>query len=145
MKKWMPQQVLSCSLCGKVNDSINHLFFQCEYSDQIWRNLKKKLIFRGLPNRLDDIISMLSRYPYTSNIWNFVNRVLLASCVYFLWQERNSRLFKKRKRSVNELENVIQDHIKMKLMLIKVKNSSAVKAVASLWNLQLSADRLVLK
>ena len=34
---------MKCPLCKKVNDSHNHLFFECEYSKNIWEKLKGKM------------------------------------------------------------------------------------------------------
>ncbi|XP_071689125.1 uncharacterized protein [Rutidosis leptorrhynchoides] len=130
-----------CPLCDKVKDSIHHLFFQCEYSAQIWKMVKSKVIFRGLPNRLDAIVGKLAQYPFTNTIWNFINRSILAASVYYVWHERNSRLFKKGKRTVSDLCDAIQNHVRMKLVLLKVKKSKAVIKAGQMWSLQWIDDK----
>ncbi|XP_071728929.1 uncharacterized protein [Rutidosis leptorrhynchoides] len=97
MQIWMPGSVFKCSLCDKVNDSIRHLFFECEYSKSIWMVMKGKLLFKGLPNQIDGIVDCLAKYPYNNKIWCTVNRIMLAACVYFVWNERNCRLFRIKK------------------------------------------------
>ncbi|XP_071738976.1 uncharacterized protein [Rutidosis leptorrhynchoides] len=98
MQSWMPHMQMICPLCEKTNDSVNHLFFQCDYSG--------------------------------------FNRLVLAACVYFIWQERNARLFRHQKKAATKVGEDVQNYIRWKLLSLKVKNSSAVKKVAELWNLK---------
>ncbi|XP_071727568.1 uncharacterized protein [Rutidosis leptorrhynchoides] len=102
------------------SDSINHLFFLCEYSGAVWKIFRDKLLFRGLPNQFSGILQCLAKYPYSNNIWNIMNRIVFAACVYFVWQERNYRIFKYRRRSIDNLVQVIQDYIRLKLVSLKI-------------------------
>ncbi|GJX66938.1 RNA-directed DNA polymerase, eukaryota, reverse transcriptase zinc-binding domain protein [Tanacetum coccineum] len=43
---WRPNEDLKCALCSKYNDSHNHLFFTCEFSKEVWRELLKLLNVR---------------------------------------------------------------------------------------------------
>lgn len=36
LMKWYPNKVMKCSLCKTVEDSHDHLFFQCKYSQEVW-------------------------------------------------------------------------------------------------------------
>ncbi|XP_071697409.1 uncharacterized protein [Rutidosis leptorrhynchoides] len=136
MKSWMPQVPLLCPLCEKTNDSINHLFFQCEFSSCVWKDIKAKLIFRGLPYSLDSIVQRMAVYPFTKNIWNIVNRLVIAACVYFVWRERNARLFRHQKKEALKVGEDVQNYIRWKLLSLTVKNSSAIRKVADLWNMK---------
>ncbi|XP_071740163.1 uncharacterized protein [Rutidosis leptorrhynchoides] len=110
-----------------------HSFIMCGC---IWKDLKSKLIFRGLPNDLDSIVQRMAVYPFTKNIWNVVNRLALAACVYFIWQERNSRLFRNPKKAAKQVGDDIQNFIRWKLLSLTVKSSIAVKKDVELWNLK---------
>ncbi|XP_071696401.1 uncharacterized protein [Rutidosis leptorrhynchoides] len=143
IQQWMPNVVLSCVLCNKERDSIDHLFFSCEYSLKVWERLKSCLIFRGLPNLLSQAVQVLSQYPHTNNIWCILNRLVLAACVYYIWQERNHRVFKDVKRSANVLSDMIFNYVQMKMLTFKVKPSSAVIKAAKMWKLQLLGSRFV--
>ncbi|XP_071695806.1 uncharacterized protein [Rutidosis leptorrhynchoides] len=103
---------------------------------KVWNKIKAKLIFRGLSNSLQSIIDDMAQYPYTNNIWNIINRLVIAACVYFLWIERNLRLFQQKKRSIDEVWEGITKFIRLKLVSLKVKCSGAVIKAASIWNLQ---------
>ncbi|XP_071694347.1 uncharacterized protein [Rutidosis leptorrhynchoides] len=135
ISKWMPNKNLSCCFCGMIHDSINHLFFRCDYSDAIWKKFKSMILFRGLPNHFEGIVNALAIYPFSNNISNVVNRIVFAACVYFIWNERNGRLFKLKKKAANELYETIYDHVRFKLVTMKIRRSAAVLKVAQLWNL----------
>lgn len=38
--KWYPNKSMTCSLCGEVNDSHEHLFFKCKYSMEVWKKAR---------------------------------------------------------------------------------------------------------
>ncbi|XP_071741182.1 uncharacterized protein [Rutidosis leptorrhynchoides] len=145
IQKWMPNQSFKCVLCDKVNDSVNHLFFSCEYSLKVWSSLKHYLLFKGLSNCLIEIIQSLAQYPYTSNIWCILNRIVLAACVYYIWQERNYRIFKKAQRSEGILSDEIVKFVQIKMLTFRVKQSKAVKCAAKIWKLKLQNSRFCIE
>ncbi|XP_071695025.1 uncharacterized protein [Rutidosis leptorrhynchoides] len=145
MQIWLPNIPMSCSLCGKIKDSTKHLFFQCEFSAYIWKELKSNLLFKGLPNDLESIVNRLALYPFTRNIWNIINRSVLAACVYHIWHERNSRLFRGKKRTAEAICEDIQSYIRLKLMQLKVKKSPAILKAANVWKLNLESNCFSLK
>ncbi|GJX08249.1 RNA-directed DNA polymerase, eukaryota, reverse transcriptase zinc-binding domain protein [Tanacetum coccineum] len=55
-----------------------------------------------------------------------IRRMDFSACVYNIWQERNSRIFKDAKRSGEEVFKCIVEVIKHKLLGITVKDSKAV-------------------
>ncbi|GJT75663.1 hypothetical protein Tco_1042388, partial [Tanacetum coccineum] len=63
---------LTCPLCEATPDSHEHLFFICPFANSVWSRMKVKA---GL---------------------------VVAASAYFIWQERNWRLFKKSKRSIDQ-------------------------------------------
>ncbi|XP_071708750.1 uncharacterized protein [Rutidosis leptorrhynchoides] len=135
LQKWYPNLQLKCVLCDLEVDSHKHLFYSCAYSSAIWGMVNRKLLFKGLPNDLQRIMVMLSGYPYSKNIWNVINRIVIAAVVYYVWQERNYRIFKGRKRSELELKGIIEQFVRFKLLTLKVKGSQAVEKAAKMWEL----------
>ncbi|GKD58425.1 hypothetical protein Tco_1295934 [Tanacetum coccineum] len=65
--------------------------------------------------------------PFKKNIWTIVKKLVFAATTYFLWQERNIRLFQKVKRTEEELGKVIEEAIKIKLSGLRVTESSSVR------------------
>ena len=56
-----------------------------------------------------------------NSIWKIINRVSLAASVYFIWRERNARIFKKETRTVVQVIQSINENVKLRLMSLKVK------------------------
>ncbi|GJU48573.1 lysine histidine transporter-like 8 protein [Tanacetum coccineum] len=77
--------VLECPLCERQPDSHDHLFFECIFSLQVWNQMKRSV--RSV----------------------IVKLVFAASC-YYIWQERNYRLFKNEKRSEDQVIEVIKSN-----------------------------------
>ncbi|GJR52988.1 hypothetical protein Tco_1403509 [Tanacetum coccineum] len=57
----------------------------------------------------------------------------LPKVVYYIWQERNNRLFRNEKRDINTIINIAKEAVGMKLLGIKVKESGTVKEVEEKW------------
>ncbi|KAJ9557338.1 hypothetical protein OSB04_011952 [Centaurea solstitialis] len=103
---WLPDEpVLSCPLCGMGADSHDHLFFQCVYSREVWRRLKATVNLHGFPEVWSTIMEYLNenRGPR----W-LIHRLALSGAIYFIWRERNRRLF----QDVNQPELVVFKQIR---------------------------------
>ena len=84
-----------------------------------------------------EIIDEFSRLKANMNIWSVVRRIVLGASVYFVWQERNSRIFKNNERSVDTLVQNIMESIKGRIMSFIVKDSYAVRTIEDKWNAKL--------
>ncbi|GJY29498.1 RNA-directed DNA polymerase, eukaryota, reverse transcriptase zinc-binding domain protein [Tanacetum coccineum] len=62
-----------------------------------------------------------------NSINSIIRRICLDASVYLIWQERNNRIFRDELRSPDELHKTLEDIIRMRLLSLKVKNSTAVK------------------
>ncbi|GJR51139.1 RNA-directed DNA polymerase, eukaryota, reverse transcriptase zinc-binding domain protein [Tanacetum coccineum] len=109
-------------------DSHNHLFFTCEFSNGIWKELLKMLNVK-LSECWDHIIDEMKVLPSNKNIWSIVRRLVCGTAVYYIWHERNNRLFKNEKRDINTIINIAKEAVGMKLLGIKVKESGMLKKV----------------
>nr|GEY43156.1 hypothetical protein [Tanacetum cinerariifolium] len=132
---WGFQTGLLCSLCNKVNDSHSHLFFLCEYSQEVWKSVAEKMNLTKIIYKWDYIVNDLVQLKNGKNIWSVVRRLCLAAGVYLIWQERTQRTFRGVKRNLKELYTTITDIVKLKLMNMTVKDSGAVRRVADVWEI----------
>ncbi|PWA64577.1 reverse transcriptase zinc-binding domain-containing protein [Artemisia annua] len=130
---WNPNMNLMCQLCSKCNDSHNHLFFNCDYSKEVWRVLKRRIKANNGDNEWRNVIDRMSDMPCNINIRSVVRKMVLATCVYHIWRERNARIFTSEKQSHTELVKVIEDNVRLQLLSIQVKKSKEVEAVAVEW------------
>ena len=85
--KWNNDPNMKCPLCKKVSDSHRHLFFECEYSGDVWKMLKDKLEIMWMSNSWSTIIEQYANDTCNSSIGSVLKRIGLATCVYHLWKE----------------------------------------------------------
>ncbi|GJY24271.1 RNA-directed DNA polymerase, eukaryota, reverse transcriptase zinc-binding domain protein [Tanacetum coccineum] len=104
---WRPNEDLKCALCSKLSES--------------W----------------DQIISEMKALPLNRNIWSIVRRIVCNAAVYYIWQERNNRIFKNKKRDKDTIFNMIKDTVVMKLIGLRVKKSITVNEVEEKWKIKL--------
>ncbi|GJY23016.1 putative reverse transcriptase domain, reverse transcriptase zinc-binding domain protein [Tanacetum coccineum] len=101
-------------------------------------------------------VDMLSKYPFLSNYNTPINmmwiglfgvtlmsrttrcviaKLVVAASAYYVWQERNWRLFQKGKRSIDQVVECIKSVVRLKLLSCKLKKSKSGESMAKLWDL----------
>ncbi|GJV21521.1 hypothetical protein Tco_1370541 [Tanacetum coccineum] len=84
-----------------------------------------------IPTNWMDIVEKVADLPCSNTIRSILRRIILATFVYYIWKERNSRLFTNNKVTA-------QDNIRLQLLSLKVKDSAQVKLVATEWNIKMN-------
>ncbi|GJS65349.1 hypothetical protein Tco_0679913 [Tanacetum coccineum] len=64
-----------------------------------------------------------------------IAKLVVAASAYFIWQERNWRLFKKTKRTVNQVIECIKSAVRLKLLSCSFKRYSEGVRYARMWDL----------
>ncbi|GJY03500.1 reverse transcriptase domain, reverse transcriptase zinc-binding domain protein [Tanacetum coccineum] len=144
VSKWKPNEIMSYALCGTVADSHDHLFFKCQYAKRVWDELQV-LMKKKCNGDWTGIILEFSNLPSNKNIWSIVRKLGCQAAVYYIWQERNGRMFRNKKRDETELIKIICETIKCRLMSIKTKDTEAVKQVERRWSIVFSKLYKVLR
>ncbi|GJX08843.1 hypothetical protein Tco_0196775, partial [Tanacetum coccineum] len=70
---------------------------------------------------------------HTTN--SVVAKLVVAAATYYVWQERKWRLFKKGKRSPDQIVECIKSSVRLKLLSCKLKKSKNGERLARLWDL----------
>nr|GEY17052.1 haloacid dehalogenase-like hydrolase domain-containing protein At2g33255 [Tanacetum cinerariifolium] len=76
--KWGSYDMNACTLCKENDESHDHLFFKCNFSQTIWRKLKPLMQFKSNADKWNDIIEELAEKPNNNSIWSIVRRLCLA-------------------------------------------------------------------
>ncbi|GKF00995.1 hypothetical protein Tco_0027918, partial [Tanacetum coccineum] len=108
------------------------VFFDCIFSSQIWEHMK---MFAGLPNcssPLEDIVTFLVPISKKRSARSVIAKLVFAACSYFIWQERNYRLFKKKERSKEQVLELIMSIVRLKLLSCRFKKTSRVDLLAQI-------------
>ncbi|GJT85212.1 hypothetical protein Tco_1066929 [Tanacetum coccineum] len=124
-----------CSLCETQPDSHEHLFFKCAFSQQIWMHLKKLVGRSNSGYTFDSIMTLLLPVAKRKASKSTIGKLVIAAAAYFIWQERNRRLFKNTKRSAKDVIECVMSFVRMKLFSCHFKKSKDGLAFARLWEL----------
>ncbi|GJS50336.1 reverse transcriptase zinc-binding domain-containing protein [Tanacetum coccineum] len=144
IKQWGSYDVMCCALCRRDLDSHSHLFFECDYSKEFWDKVNDKMGVCGSNYNWNGIVADMSRKFNGNSINSIVRRLCFAASVYLVWQERNSRIFRDEARSTEELFKILIDVVRMRLLSLKVKRSTAVLRIQERWNVITIARSLYL-
>ena len=91
--------------------------------------------FSSLPSSLDDIVNSLIVAAKSRSVRSVVSKLLFAATSYFIWQERNSRIFKKQFRSEAQVIDVIKSTVRLKLLTCRFKKTANVVDLVRVWKL----------
>ncbi|KAI3797687.1 hypothetical protein L1987_32950 [Smallanthus sonchifolius] len=127
--------LLCCSLCTSGPDSHKHLFFECFYGTQVWNGVKGRAGMETVRNTWDSISDHLVRFAKSKNEKHVIGKLVVGAAAYFVWQERNLRLFSTKKRSADRLVEVILATVRMKLHTMRFKRTSQVERILQDWSL----------
>ncbi|XP_022042323.1 uncharacterized protein LOC110944990 [Helianthus annuus] len=83
----------------------------------------------------DPIVSWLAARASSKSVNNFISRLIVAASIYFVWQERNARIFKNQTRPPDVLSDIIVQTVRYKLMGVKFKESSNVRRLLESWGI----------
>ncbi|KAJ6925333.1 hypothetical protein NC651_009871 [Populus alba x Populus x berolinensis] len=107
----------SCILCGVQAETHDHLFFNCPFSSTVWRDLAAKTLYCW-PNtswqRLLQWAASIFKKP--KDFTHILSRMVLSTAVYYIWYERNNRIFKNAYRSPQELKAEAYEVIRVCIM-----------------------------
>jgi hypothetical protein len=124
-----------CPLCELQSDSHEHLFFECSFSSQVWtRVCGMASIVSSSPNWNTVILAMIPDAK-RKNVEVISSKLVLAAVSYFIWQERNNRLFNNTKRSIQQLCEVIWATVRLKLLSMRFKRNKRVEKLVNTWKL----------
>ncbi|KAJ9536707.1 hypothetical protein OSB04_un000092 [Centaurea solstitialis] len=109
MRRWLPDDSnLLCSLCNQQMDSRDHLFFQCNYSNMVW-NAVRSWIGSVQIGSWSLILHELSNRQWHPG--DMKKKLFFVAAVYYIWQERNHRLFRGKKRDEEHLIRDLKTYI----------------------------------
>ncbi|GJR72494.1 hypothetical protein Tco_0084859 [Tanacetum coccineum] len=125
----------SLSLCNLIPDSHEHLFFVCSFSSQIWHYVRSMADMDLLPPTLHQIVTHLAPMAKHRTARSVIGRLLLAASAYFIWIERNNRLFKNSRKTPEEIRDCIMVTVRLKLLTFRFKNKAMVSSLLAKWNM----------
>ncbi|GJV53424.1 hypothetical protein Tco_1449165 [Tanacetum coccineum] len=101
----------------------------------VWSYLKD---FAGLPNSghsIDDILDDIILFAKRKTLKSIIAKLVVAMTEYFIWQERNSRLFKNVRRMVTQVIDCIMNSVRLKLLSCHLKKTKGALELIHVWKL----------
>lgn len=100
-----------CALCNSEDETHQHLFFMCSTSEQMWNQMLKWLSINRQGQSWEDEITWAIQNAGKKDINLDMYRATVSAAVYFIWQERNYRIFQQRNRIIEQLVRLIIQEI----------------------------------
>ncbi|PWA90162.1 Phytosulfokine [Artemisia annua] len=119
----------------------------CHFARRLWERLKIMAKLNLVSNCWPQLISSIVNIPAKNSIWSVIQRLVWGAAVYYIWQERNVRLFGGYSRNEDELFKIISDAIRLRIMGMQLKVTpdviSASKAIGMDSLVMVSYNRMV--
>ncbi|GJS29804.1 reverse transcriptase domain, reverse transcriptase zinc-binding domain protein [Tanacetum coccineum] len=116
--------LLKCPLCDLVPDSHDHLFFECSFSSHVWSKVRVLCGMDVIPPYLSDVVAFIVPLSKGKTVVSINSRIVVAATSYYIWLERNGRLFKKKTSTPGQIVDVIFSTVRLKLVTFKFKKMS---------------------
>ncbi|KAJ0548751.1 putative RNA-directed DNA polymerase [Helianthus annuus] len=127
--------LMCCSLCTRGPDSHEHLFFECEYASRVWDGVKDRANMASTQHHWTQILDYLMNIAASKSADHIISKMVVSAAAYFVWDERNARLFSIRKRSRDQLVDIILNTVRMKLQTMRFRASSRTERALQQWRL----------
>ncbi|GKC04232.1 putative RNA-directed DNA polymerase, eukaryota, reverse transcriptase zinc-binding domain protein, partial [Tanacetum coccineum] len=88
-----------------------------------------------VPPILDAIVDWFRPMASKRTFKSIVGKLLFAATAYYIWSERNNRIFKNTRRSPEELKDIIMVVVRLKLVTFRFKNKMAVISMLLEWKM----------
>ncbi|PWA52804.1 RNA-directed DNA polymerase, eukaryota, Reverse transcriptase zinc-binding domain protein [Artemisia annua] len=134
---------MKCIFCKRVKDSHDHLFFGCELPGKVWNRMKNLVKLNTAPNCWSEILDFMLRRPINKSIWSILQRLVIGASIYYIWQERNLRLFQGKVRSIDEICYMIQDVVRLRILGLNITDSDQVLEAAKVWDFHVEREKVI--
>ncbi|KAM0004605.1 putative reverse transcriptase zinc-binding domain-containing protein [Helianthus debilis subsp. tardiflorus] len=128
--------LMCCPLCNHDRDTRDHLFFRCPFAEKTWNEVKKLVTLGNVDDSWSSVVSWVEQHAKSKNVDHIVCKLLIAASAYYIWQERNNRLFKNNKRTAEQVAEVIKSSVRLKLMGFRFRLASAKQRIFKRWKIE---------
>ena len=111
LKRWQMIKDSSCVLCGDAEETRGHLYFNCCFTQSIWRRVLSRNQQRYRCSSWQEEMDMAVRSYRGNSVAARIGRLALAVTAYRSWQERNPRIFQNVITNDDNALNDVQNYI----------------------------------
>ncbi|XP_021991402.1 uncharacterized protein LOC110888172 [Helianthus annuus] len=129
-------RLMCCPLCNYGRDSRDHLFFQCSYAAKIWSIVKEKVDMVNVNDSWSSIMAWIELNASSKTLEHIVCKLVVAASTYFIWQERNNRLFSNIHRKEEMVAQIILDMVRLRIMSFKIGRHGNYRKLLETWGVR---------
>ena len=118
MRDWGIMQ--GCELYGERDETRDHLFFACPYSNTIWEPLARQLVRRNINLDWEWTVNRLQQMGGKSLDYIFA-KMLFQTIAYQIWRERNVRRHQQNWTSIDQLRRRIDKAVRNRICSLRYK------------------------
>ncbi|GJZ17557.1 reverse transcriptase zinc-binding domain-containing protein [Tanacetum coccineum] len=79
-----------CSLCEQIQDSHDHLFFECTYSKQVWNHFKRLAGMCSLNECFNQILVHIIPFSKRRSPKSVIAKLVLAATTYYIFRAKDT-------------------------------------------------------
>ncbi|KAL9665183.1 hypothetical protein QQ045_020594 [Rhodiola kirilowii] len=115
----------SCVLCGKADESRDHLFFTCPIAAELWKEALNFIGVNNGPTQWHMLISWFKRRRRETLQTKFIAAAATRT-MYVIWRLRNKKIFEDEEVNVSSSRREIKGSLKMKLGAIDCRKTGDI-------------------
>lgn len=120
-----------CLLCNSENESRDHLFFKCDYTHALWSGIAQRCNLLAL-HSWNDTLTQLQGLSANRSIRRLTLMAVKAT-IYWIWNERNSRLHRGIFRDKDSLFLIIDRQIRNRISSLRVSHPTTSSTMMQCW------------
>uniref|UniRef100_A0A803PWX2 Reverse transcriptase domain-containing protein n=1 Tax=Cannabis sativa TaxID=3483 RepID=A0A803PWX2_CANSA len=114
--RYDPQVDPTCLLCGKADESVQHLFFQCEYSSKCLAEWKSRLSWGTKAIEVHRLLQLISKFKGISVTRRSMMLTMLTALIYQIWGARNDVLWNQKLWQTRIIVDRVQQESKRRIV-----------------------------
>lgn len=130
--QWNAQANALCVFCNYVVETRDHLFFGCHYSEEIWRNLTRKLLGQRYTYEWSRVLELVS-----ANVLSTTNQYLLRyvfqALVHTIWIERNGRRHGSPHQELRQIIKFVDKQVRNRISSLRRKGGKYLNQAMANW------------
>ncbi|KAL0291483.1 UNVERIFIED_CONTAM: hypothetical protein Sangu_3263700 [Sesamum angustifolium] len=135
-KPWLNHNGGICILCPDgVPETHDHIFFSCSYSRRCLASIRQQIPLPWPHRDWQHGVQWAASRWRGKHVVNAAFRSLLASLVYHIWQERNSRRFQQRSRPPSIVGMLVVEEIRQRIISVPLRHSICSIGLFRLWKI----------
>ena len=129
ISNWNIATTTTCCLCPAMLETRNHLFFQCSFSEEIWRNLTHKLLSGQYTSEWDKVTRLINDQT-RQKVHLFLLIYMFQATLSTIWYERNGRRHGEKANSpavlIKQIDKLVRNRISSLRMMEDQKYTKAM-------------------